>query len=463
MSVFQTKYFVTFFEQHALLISVTFDKHFPVAHPGHVFENRSSVCGSWRQIVTSDRVFWLNTSFANFMYPSPYHALACMKVVLERCRRKYNYIELDFRSLKGAGRAEATIESVLDILLDSAPEISSSRWMNLLLSTADEEHIDIISDYFQLTAPRSARAKLSSITTLEVALVDSQSFKNPSTTSYQKHLPTLFPVNKVLPRFNTKHFPNVTKLHLTNVCALIFPSNIYQCPLLSEEIIFELWLIRWTCIIEDTVIFSDQAMPHLHLVTDSYMNFVHSPFCSATALTIHFPKPSIPMSSHEPAISFSKAPSISNIAQFFLKNNFYGLCTLQLNNVTPRIWLAFLSLLKPLPSTLLAGDPLSRPLSVLPWEEISVYFASDLLQSKVVTSSHPDCAPPSCVVTRRRKYQFQIGQHGLSKRRSFFNQRDQGEAWITLWCRSWAVESCELERFAGPDDTLPTGVYFKSP
>ncbi|KAL9714654.1 hypothetical protein Ac2012v2_001313 [Leucoagaricus gongylophorus] len=126
----------------------------------------------------------------------------------------------------------------------------------------------------------------------------------------------------------------------------------------------------------------------------SYMNFVHSPFCSATALTIHFPKPSIPMSSHEPAISFSKAPSISNIAQFFLKNNFYGLCTLQLNNVTPRIWLAFLSLLKPLPSTLLAGDPLSRPLSVLPWEEISVYFASDLLQSKVVTSSHPDCASP---------------------------------------------------------------------
>jgi len=100
------------------------------------------------------------------------------------------------------------------------------------------------------------------------------------------------------------------------------------------------------------------------------------------------------MSSHEPAISFSKAPSISNIAQFFLKNNFYGLCTLQLNNVTPRIWLAFLSLLKPLPSTLLAGDPLSRPLSVLPWEEISVYFASDLLQSKVVTSSHPDCASP---------------------------------------------------------------------
>ena len=135
----------------------------------------------------------------------------------------------------------------------------------------------------------------------------------------------------------------------------------------------------------------------------SYMNFVHSPFCSATALTIHFPKPSIPMSSHEPAISFSKAPSISNIAQFFLKNNFYGLCTLQLNNVTPRIWLAFLSLLKPLPSTLLAGDPLSRPLSVLPWEEISVYFASDLLQSKVVTSSHPDCAPPQlcCYPTKK--------------------------------------------------------------
>lgn len=350
----------------------------------------SSVCGVWRQIMTSDRVFWLNTSFTNFTHPSSCQALDCMEVVLERCGRGFNCIDLDFQSLKDADNVEEIINGALDILLKSAPEFPSSQWMKLYLSAADEEHIDIISDYFHLTASRGARTKLRSITTLGVAFVDSQ--QNPSTTSYQKHFQTFSPVNKVLPKFNTKHFPNVTHLHLTNVCAFIFPSNIHQCPLLSKKMMFELWLVRWTCVIEDPVFFSDQVMPPFHLVTDSYINFVHSSFCSATALTIHFPTPSAPVSSDETAISFPMSANISNVARFFLRNNFHGLRTLQLKNVTPRIWLAFLSLLKPLPSMLLARDPFLRPLSVLPWEEIRLYFASDLLQTKTVSSPDPYCA-----------------------------------------------------------------------
>ena len=354
----------------------------------------SSVCGVWRHIVTSDRVFWLNTSFTNFTHPSSCQALDCMEVVLERCGRGFNCIDLDFQSLKDADNVEAIINGALDILLKSAPEIPSSQWMKLYLSAADEEHIDIISDYFHLTASRGARTKLSSITTLGVAFVDLQ--RNPSTTSYQKHFQAFFPVNKVLPKFNTKHFPNVTHLYLTNVSAFIFPSNIHQCPLLSEKL-FELWLVRWTCVIEDSVFFSDQAMPPFHLVTDSYINFVCSSFCSATALTIHFPTPSAPVPSDETAISFPTSASISNVARFFLRNNFHGLRILQLKNMTPRIWLAFLSLLKPLSSMLLAGDPFLRPLSVLPWEEIRLYFASDLLQTKIVSSPNLYCASPIVV------------------------------------------------------------------
>ena len=347
----------------------------------------SSVCWVWRQIVTSDRVFWLNTSFTNFIHPSPSHALDCMEAVLERCSRGFNCINLDFQSLKDADNAEAIIEGALDILLKSAPEIPSSQWMKLYLSAADKEHIGIISDYFHFKASRGARTKLSSITTLGVAFIDSQRVENPSTTFYQEM--------KVLPRFNTQHFPNMTHLHLTDVFAVISTSNIHQCPLLSEKMMFELWLDRWTYAIEDSVFLSDQAMPPFHLVTDSYMNFVYSSFCSATALTVHFPTPSASISSDETVLSLPMSTSISNVARFFLRNDLHGLRTLQLKNVTPRIWLAFLSLLKPLPSMLLAGDPFLRPLSPLPWEEIKLYLASSLLPT--VSSPHPDCATPIVV------------------------------------------------------------------
>jgi len=45
-----------------------------------------------------------------------------MEVVLERCSRGFNCINLDFQSLKDADNAEAIINGALDILLKIAPE-----------------------------------------------------------------------------------------------------------------------------------------------------------------------------------------------------------------------------------------------------------------------------------------------------------------------------------------------------
>ncbi|KAF5349585.1 hypothetical protein D9756_008949 [Leucocoprinus leucothites] len=334
----------------------------------------SSVCQGWRQIVTSDRNFWLKTSFKNFSYPSSEDALACMKAVLQRTYQGFHRISLDFRSLKGADNAEVVIETALAILLEVSPELSSSRWKELCLLAADGEHIDNISDYFLLTASMDARAKLSAITTLQVSLtLDTRPHNHPSTTPHKPFQTS----SLALPWFSTKHFHRLTCLYLTNVRALVFQSNILQC-LLSSKQMFELWLHCWTCKIDNPVFFTDydsntdsQTLP-FHIVTNSPMNFLNSSLRYATALTIKF---SMPVPRHDIAINLPNSPNVSNVARLFLQNDFSGIRTLRLNNVTPRIWLTFLALLKPLPSLLLANDQFLPPLSSLPWEFIDIHFA----------------------------------------------------------------------------------------
>ncbi|KAJ3564010.1 hypothetical protein NP233_g8573 [Leucocoprinus birnbaumii] len=351
----------------------------------------SSVCQGWRHILTTNRSFWLDNSFKNFLYPSPQDALACMKAVLRRTYPGFNRITMDFRSLKDLDQdqAERIIAAALYILLNVAPEVLSSQWKELCLFVADEELINTISDYLTLEAPKSARAKLSPITSLQVTLALDWHSRRPSSNVSNRPpgLPSL-----ALPYFNTQSFKSLTRLQLTNVRAYVFPSIIHQNPLLSGRM-FELSLHRWTCKIDEPLFIDDSdpeageadpPMPPFHLVTNSPMNIFNSSFASATTLTIQFP---IPVSHHNIPINLPYSPSISNIARLFLKNNFDTVRDLRLTNVTPRIWLALLALLKRLPTHLMTSDPLILPLSTLYWEGLTIQFAP--FQSRSSTRSSP--------------------------------------------------------------------------
>lgn len=64
MSIFHTKSFVIFFfEQRSLIMTVTFDKHFPIVHPGHIFGNQSDSQAS----VGSGVILWRLTGFSGLI------------------------------------------------------------------------------------------------------------------------------------------------------------------------------------------------------------------------------------------------------------------------------------------------------------------------------------------------------------------------------------------------------------
>jgi hypothetical protein len=350
----------------------------------------SSVCQGWRKLVTSHWECWQNISFKNFLSPSQSEAMDCINHILHRSIGRFCQVTLDFTSIKDADDAEAIICATLDGLLASALEVSSSSWRKLCILAANSDHLDCCSDYFLLTASESARAKLGAINTLRLDLaLDAHLQKHPQT------IPLAF---ETLPLFNTLYFKNLMRVHLTNVRIYIFPSNIRQFAD-SARRMFELCLDDWITVIDETIMVKgsinpdqdsphDSQMPPFHVITNSPMNFVNSSFCSAAALTIGFggqntsPSSTALQTSPHEVISVSdetanslNTPTVSTVARLFLKNNFTQLQFLHLNDATPKIWLSFLALLKPLPPRLLTNDPFLPPLPTLPWKCITVRFA----------------------------------------------------------------------------------------